>query len=324
MGRHQPLILAALAAVLLLILPLAADMFWLSLLVHILVFGLLALSVDLLIGHVGLFPMGHAAFFAVAAYTAAICEARHGLPTIIAAPAGLLAAMALAALFGIAVRTKGVYFILVTLAMGFIISGMSVSMTNLTGGDNGITDVPFPALGSWAVQTLHQFYYLALALVALCVWAYKVFISSPHGLTLHGIRESGVRMDSLGYNVLAHKYLAFILSGSLAGMAGLLYIYSNRFVSPETAAFHVSAEVALMAIIGGSGTILGPFVGAALVTVLKNVVGAYLHYWALIMGLVFIATVLWAPYGIMGLIKRARGKDAAGDSMTCQSPVQGE
>lgn len=280
------------------------DTFWVSLIMQILIFGLLALSVDLLIGHVGIFPLGHAAFFAVAAYTTAILEVRHGQPTILAAPAGIAAALILAIGFGLAVRTKGVYFILVTLAMGHIVWGIATRWSSFTGGDNGVSNVPLPKLGPLAISGLHSYYYLVLVVVVLCALGYRVLIRSPFGLTLRGIRQSESRMRSLGYWVGVHKYAAFLLSGLLAGIAGVLYIYLNRFVSPPTAAFHLSAEVSLMAIVGGSGTILGPFIGSVVILGIRNYVSAYVARWATVMGVVFILTVLYAPHGVMGLVGR--------------------
>jgi branched-chain amino acid transport system permease protein len=287
-----------------LIAPHILDTFWVSLIMQILVFGLLALAVDLLIGHVGIFPLGHAAFFAVAAYTTAILEARHGQPTIIASFAGVASALILAVVFGLAVRTKGVYFILVTLAMGHIVWGVATRWSSFTGGDNGVGNIPLPKFGSFLVPDLRSYYYIVLIVVILCTLAYRVVVRSPFGITLRGIRESESRMRSLGYHVAAHKYAAFLLSSGLAGVAGVLYVYLNRFVSPPSAAFHLSAEVSLMAIVGGSGTILGPFLGSVVILGIRNYVSAHLTQWATVMGVIFILTVLYAPKGLMGLIGR--------------------
>ena len=282
--------------------PHLVDTFWVGLIMHILVFGLMALAVDLLIGHVGIFPLGHAAFFAVAAYTTAIMEARHAQPTLVASLAGIASALILATVFGLSVRTKGVYFILVTLAMGYIVWGVATRWTSFTGGDNGVGNIPLPKLGSLVVSGLHSYYYVVLAVVTGSVLGYRVLVRSPFGLTLRGIRESESRMRSLGYNVGVHKYAAFLISSGLVGIAGVLYVYMNRFVSPATAEFHLSAEVALMAIVGGSGTILGPFLGSLIILGIRNYVSAFIMEWATVMGVVFILTVLYAPKGLLGLM----------------------
>jgi branched-chain amino acid transport system permease protein len=304
MGRIV-LLLLALAA---LAVPLFAGEFWVSLTTQIVIFGLLALSVDLLLGHAGLFSLCHAAFFAVAAYTTAILQVRYAVPTIAAAPAGILAGTLLALVYGCAVRTRGVYFILITLALGYIVWGVAYRWASFTGGDNGVTHVPFPAIGSLQVTGATSYYYVVLAVAGACALAYRVLVTSPFGLTLRGLKSSESRMRSLGYSAGRHLYVAFVLSGLLASIAGVLYVYHNRFVNPVAASFPVSVEAVLMAIIGGTATIAGPFLGSAIILLLRNWVSGYVHYYTAIMGFVFIVTVLWAPDGIMGLIRKRRIK----------------
>jgi branched-chain amino acid transport system permease protein len=299
------LVIIAIAAVV----PLLAGEFWVTLLTQIMIFGLLALSADMLLGNAGLFSLCHASFFAVAAYATAILQVRHGVPTILAAPAGILAGTLLSALFAFSVRTRGVYFILITLAFGYIVWGVAYRWASFTGGDNGVTNVPYPAVESFAITNYFQYYYLVLFVVLLCVWAYSVLVSSPFGLTMRGIKSSEARVRSLGFDVSRHLYSAFVLSGLMASIAGVLYVYYNRFINPAAASFPVSVEAVLMAIIGGSGTILGPFIGSGIILVLRNWVSGYVHFYHGILGLVFIATVLWAPKGLMGLIARWRSGD---------------
>jgi len=271
---------------------------------QILIFGLLALSVELLLGHIGLFSVCQAAFFAVSAYTVAILQVKYGQPTIVAVPAGLGAAIILSLIYGIAVRTSGVYFILVTIALGHVFWGISWTWVSFTNGEGGITNVPAPAVGSLTITSHSSYYYIVLAVVALCVVGYRTLTRSPFGLTLRGIRESESRMRGLGYNIAAHKYTAFVLAGTLSGIAGLLYIYFNRFVSPANAEFFLSIEVALMVLVGGTGTILGPFIGSAIMLGLRNYVSAYIDQWMIVMGLIFIITMLWTPDGVLGVIRR--------------------
>jgi len=300
--RKWPLLLCAVAAAL--FAPLYLGPFWLSLLMQILIFGLLALSVELLLGHIGLFSVCQAAFFAVSAYTVAILQVKYGQPTIVAVPAGLGAAIILSLIYGIAVRTSGVYFILVTIALGHVFWGISWTWVSFTNGEGGITNVPAPAVGSLAITSHSSYYYIVLAVVALCVLGYRTLTRSPFGLTLRGIRESESRMRGLGYNIAAHKYTAFVLAGTLSGIAGLLYIYFNKFVSPANAEFFLSIEVALMVLVGGTGTILGPFIGSAIMLGLRNYVSAYIHQWMIVMGVIFIVTMLWTPDGVLGVIRR--------------------
>jgi len=300
------LILAALAAAL--VLPYAAGPFWTGLVTQMYIFGLLALSVDLLLGHAGLFSLTHASFFAVSAYTVAILQVRYNVPTALAAPAGILAGTLLAFVFGLAVRTRGVYFILITIAFGYVVWGVAHRWSSFTGGDNGVTNVPFPAVGAAAITSHTQYYYLVLAAIIVCGLGYRVFMRSPFGLGLRGIKASESRMQSLGFRTSAHLYAAFVLSGALASFAGVLYVYYNKFVNPVAASFPVSVEAALMAIVGGTGTIIGPFLGAAVVLGLRNWVSSFFELHASIMGVVFIATVLWAPQGLVGIAGRIRAR----------------
>ena len=302
--------LAALALGALLLLPPVAGPYWTGLVTLIYIFGLLALSVDLLLGHAGLFSLTHASFFAVSAYTVAILQVRYAVPTALAAPAGILAGTLLALVFGLSVRTRGVYFILITIAFGFVVWGVAHRWSSFTGGDNGVTNVPFPAAGPLAIGSHTQYYYLVLLAVIACALGYRVLVRSPFGLGLRGIKAAETRMKSLGYRTTLHLYAAFVLSGALASFAGVLYVYYNKFVNPVAASFPISVEAALMAIIGGSGTIIGAFIGSAVVLGLRNWVSSFFELHAAVMGLVFIATVLWAPDGLVGLAKRLHKRGA--------------
>lgn len=302
-------VLAALLAAV----PLVAGEFWLGLVTHILIFGLLALSVDLLLGHAGLFSLGHASFFAVSAYTVAILQVRYGVATLPAAAAGLALGTLLSAVFGIVVRTRGVYFILITLALGYIVWGVAYRWASFTGGDNGVTNVPYAQVAGYAFDSATKYYYLVLVFIGLACAAYWVLIKSPFGLTLRGIKASESRMRSLGYNVSMHLYVAFVLSGFLASLAGVLYVFHNRFVNPVMASFQISVEAALMTIVGGLATIVGPFLGAGVILVLRNWVGGFFQYYHAVLGLVFIITILWAPGGIMGLVRKLRASVSGGE-----------
>ena len=292
------------------LLPHVAGAFWTGLVTQMYIFGLLALSVDLLLGHAGLFSLCHASFFAISAYTTAILQVRHAVPTALAAPAGVLAGVLLALVFAFAVRTRGVYFILITLAFGYVVWGVAHRWSSFTGGDNGITNVPFPAVGTVRVDSHTEYYYVVLVVAALCALGYRILVASPFGLALRGIKASETRMRSLGYHSDLHLYAAFVVSATLASLAGVLYVYYNRFINPVAASFQISVEAALMAIIGGTGTIVGPFIGSAIILGLRNWVSSFFELYAAVMGLVFIAAVLWAPDGLVGLLARVRARMA--------------
>jgi len=304
--RNYKVILTLVVLALAVAAPLFAGPFWMTLITQIYIYGLLALSVDLLLGHAGLYSLCQASFFAVAAYTTAILQVRYGFSTLVAAPAGLMAGTLLAVLYGAAVRTRGVYFILITIALGFILWGAVYRWASFTGGDNGITNVPPPSIGGVSITSQSAYYYFVLAVVILCAAGYRILIRSPFGLSLRGIKGSESRMRSLGYRTTMHLYAAFVLSGVIASLAGVLYVYYNRFINPVAASFQISVEVSLMAIVGGSGTIIGPFIGAGVFLGLRNWVSSFFELHTAIIGVVFIATVLWAPSGIVGLIERGR------------------
>lgn len=306
--RPYRAILGLLALSAALLAPLLVGPFWMTLITQIYIYGLLALSVDLLLGHAGLYSLCHASFFAVAAYATAILQVRYGQPTLIAGPAGIIAGTLLAMLYGVSVRTRGVYFILITIALGYIVWGAIYRWASFTGGDNGITNVPPPSVAGVTVGSQTAYYYLVLAVVLLCALGYRIFIKSPFGLSLRGIKASESRMRSLGYRTTRHLYVAFAISGAMASLAGVLYVYYNRFISPVAASFQISVEVSLMAIVGGSGTIIGPFLGSGIVLGLRNWVSSFFELHAAIMGIVFIATILWAPDGIVGLADRLRAR----------------
>lgn len=298
--KHGLAATGVVAAVLLLIAPQVLDTFWVSNLVQILVFGLFALSVSFLLGHAGMLPLGHAAFFAAGAYGTAYLQVVMGQSIAVSVAGGIGLAVLLGTLFSFAVRTTDVYFLLVTLALGMVVWGLAHSWTSVTRGENGIGGVVLPEMSGVDFADLHSYYYVVLAIVAATAVGYYVLVRSPFGLTLRGIRESQARMRTLGYNVIAHKAAAFILSAFIAGVAGVLYIYWNNFVSPPTAGLLRSAEAKLAAIIGGPTTILGAWFGAGVIVLIRNYLSAVMARYLTVMGLVFMAVALFFPKGVVG------------------------
>ena len=290
------------AAVLVLaaLLPLGLSTYEIGLASEVLIFGILAMSIDILAGFAGRTSLGHGAIFGVATYVVVYANTQAGYPPAVAFVLGVLAASALAAIFAlIAVRTSGVYFLLLTLALGMIVWGICVRWTGVTGGENGLRGDIRPAL----LNVQRNFYWLVLAAAALASLAMWRFVRSPFGLTLRGIRDSESRMRSLGYDVPLHLFVGFTVSGFFAGVAGAIYAYYNNFVSPSTVALAQSVEGLLMAIVGGIGTLFGAFVGAATIIVLQNAVSAYTERWPTALGIVFIVVIIFAPEGIVGTIR---------------------
>jgi branched-chain amino acid transport system permease protein len=276
----------------------------LTLLIQALISAIFAMSLDLLLGYTGLPSLGHAAYFGVAAYAVAILAVDAGAGFLTCLLAALAAAGVTAALFGVlAIRATGTYFLMITLALGMVVWGLAFRWVSMTKGDNGISGVSRPALGlPWDLAAPLAFFYFTLACAALAWLLLGLLVRSPFGLTLKGIRESESRMKSLGYDVWLHKYLAFVLSGVFAGFAGALWAYYNGFVSPVDVQLVTSVEALLMVALGGSGTLVGPALGAVLIVFLKNFVSVYTKRWLLILGAVYIGVILFAPRGIVGAL----------------------
>jgi branched-chain amino acid transport system permease protein len=194
---------------------------------------------------------------------------------------------------------------MITLALGMVVWGLAFRWVSMTKGDNGIAGVPRPELPlPWSLSAPLPFFYFALVAAALAWAAMGVLVRSPFGLGLKGIRESESRMRALGYSVWLHKYLAFVISGFFAGVAGVLWAYYNGFVGPVDVQLVTSVETLLMVALGGPGTLAGPALGAALIVFLKNFVSVYTKRWLLILGAVYIGVILWAPRGVLGAFSR--------------------
>jgi branched-chain amino acid transport system permease protein len=282
--------------------PLLLSSYHVDLATRILIFAVLAMSIDVLAGFVGRTSLCHGAIFGVATYVVIWGMAKAGLPAVPAFLGGVVAATLVAALFGLlAVRTSGVYFLLLTVALGMVVWGICLRWTGVTGGENGLRGQD---MRPGFLVARENFYWLVLAVAALAAWGMQRFVNSPFGLSLRGIRDSESRMRALGYNVPLHLFVGFAVSGFFAGVAGALYAFFNEFVSPSSVAMGQSVSGLLMAIVGGIGTLFGSFIGAAAIIMLENTVSWYTDRWQAVLGLVFILTMIFAPEGILGAIRR--------------------
>jgi len=283
-------------------LPQVLPLYFTHLVLLTVIYGLSAMSLDVLAGYTGLTSFGHATYFGTAAYTVGILTTQHHVAPVVAAGAGVGAAVLLAAAYGLlATRAVGVYFLIITLALGMGTWGLAYRWSSVTGGDNGLPGIPPLDLGlPWSLAEPRNLYYLVLAVFCVAAFLLYRLVHSPFGLTLRGIRESEGRMRMLGYNTWLHRYVAFVVAGGFAGVAGVLYAFYNRFVSPPDLHLAASAEAVLMVILGGAGTLFGPLAGAGIVVFLRNLVSAYTQRWMLILGVVFVLTVLYAPQGVAG------------------------
>lgn len=278
-------------------LPAALTGYQTSLATLILIYSLLAMSIDIMAGYAGRTPLCHGAIFGVATYVVMYYVTTSGGSPWLGMLYGIGMAAAVSLIFALlAVRTSGVYFLLLTLALGMVIWGVCQRWTSVTGGENGLRGTVRP---DWLLDpTRFYFFVLTVALVATFImWR---FVSSPFGLSLKGIRESESRMKSLGYQSTRHLVIGFVFSGIMAGVAGVMYALFNSFVSPSSVALAQSVKGLLMAIIGGVGTLFGGIVGAAAIIILENVVSSFTERWSMVLGLLFVFTMIFAPEGIVG------------------------
>jgi branched-chain amino acid transport system permease protein len=293
------------AAILVAVLALATlpawvgNSYYINIASQILLWAVLALALNVLVGYAGLTSLGHAGLFAFGGYTAALLlDAGHGHLT--ANLAAILATLLATAVFAVlALRATGIGFLMITLAIGQILWGIAYRWAGLTNGDNGVNVSTRPAPFGLSLSAAPAFYYATLAVFLIAVLSMAVFVRSPFGASLAGTRDQPRRMTALGYNVWLIRFLAILFSGFWAGIAGLLFIYYNQFISPQVVALTTSAEALLMVISGGSGTLLGPIFGAAIVVIMKNVVSAYIERWNLVLGVIFILIISFMPEGLV-------------------------
>lgn len=281
--------------------PYLTTSFYVNLVSEVMIFGLLAMSIDILAGFSGLVPLGHAGIFGISAYVVGYLLTKSAIPIYVAIPLGVIASTLSAAVFAvIAIRTAGVYFLMVTLAEGMIVWGIAYRWASVTGAENGIRGIHRPEI----IGEYWQFYYLVLVVFVILAACMDRLVNSPFGLTLKGIRESESRMRTLGYNISLHKFIGFTVTGFTAGVGGALYALYNGFVSPSTVEFAKSAEGVLMVIVGGVGTLYGAVIGAGVIIFTRNIVSLYTSRWPIVMGLIFVVTILFARDGIAGGSRR--------------------
>ena len=199
----------------------------------------------------------------------------------------------------LALRGTGLGFVMITVALGQIVWGVAYRWISLTNGDNGIAIRGRPSPLGLSLASPAGFYWATLAVFLVAVASMAVFVASPFGASLRGTRDQPRRMNALGYHVWMVRFLAFLFSGFWSGVAGLLYLYYNQFVSPQAVALTASAEALLMVISGGTATLLGPLVGAALVVIVKNVASAYIERWNFVLGAIFVVIVVFMPDGLV-------------------------
>lgn len=282
----------------------------------ILIAAMAAASVSFLVGEAGLASLGHGAIAGTASYGIAWAY-KQGWDTGLSIVLAIALTLAVSFIYGVlTMRTSGIYFLMVTLAIGMLIYGLAFRMSSVTGGDNGLL-LQRPewinARDNWWI-----FYYLVLALLIITTLVLWVVARSPFGASLRGVRDNESRMRSLGYSVSGYKVAAFMISGFVAGISGVLGAWNTQSVSPESVNVETSILLIVMVILGGVGTLFGPLVGAAIVIIVKFTVSSYVDRWQTLLGIVFIIVILLAREGLVGSvtklsnrIRRRRARRAA-------------
>jgi branched-chain amino acid transport system permease protein len=305
--------------VVLIILSQTLSSYYLVLSTRILIFAIFAMSLDLLVGYTGRSSLGHAAFFGFAGYATGLFALRVANNLVLTIGVSVLVTLVMSLAFSaLALRAKGVYFLMLTLALSQVIWGIAFEWRALTGGDDGLPGIPRPVVGSFALTNSPSFFLFTGGLFVISSAILLLIVRSPFGLTLQGIRESSSRMAALGYNVWLHEYLAFLIASVFAGAAGSLLAYQNGIVSPTQLQVVTSAEALLMVILGGAGTMVGPFMGSIVVVLLEYLVSQHTERWVTALGIIYILVVVGAPRGLYPPLRDAvmrllrRGKAAGG------------
>jgi len=282
----------------LLLVPFFAGRFYVYILAVIFVWGLLAMSLNLLVGHGGASQFHHGAFSGVGAYTAGLILSKTTLPAWVGLCAGPLAAALSGLLIGaFCVRLNKLYFGMLQISLGSLVWIVALRWYSLTNGDDGIHGIPMPELLSGSIPS----YYFLLLVVSACLGLMYLILKSPFGATLRAVRDNPQRCEAVGINVRRHQLMAIVIATFFAGVAGVLFVVLEGSVFPDMLFWVLSLEIFIMCLLGGWYTFFGPMLGAAIMVALRTFVGSYTEYWTLILGVVLILLIFFLPEGIMGI-----------------------
>ena len=302
--KRGALALIVIAALLIAVPLVIRNEFYINLASQILIYALLAVSLNLLLGYGGMVSLGHASFLGLTAY-ATILFFTWGAGQLSAAILAIVFSTLCGALFGVlALRATGIGFLMITLALGQIVWGIAYRANTLTDGDNGLRFPARPQPFGIDIASAPKFYWFTLIVFALALFVIWRLTQSPFGAALQGARDQPRRMRMLGHNVWLIQWFAFVLASFWGSVAGLLYVYYNLFISPHAISLQQSAEVLLMAILGGASTFTGPIVGAIIITLVKNLVSSYVDRWNTLLGAIFVIVILFMPFGLVPGVKQ--------------------
>lgn len=306
MRRSVVLLAVGVALALLLVAPRFLGPWQVGILTKVLIFAILAMSLDLLMGYAGLPSLGQSAYFGTAAYTVGLLTTRLTANFWLNLGAGLAAATLLAALFGLlALRARAVTFLMITLALAQVVWALANSGRAVTRGADGLPGIGRPDLGflPWSSHSAANYYYFVFFFFAVTALVLYSIVRSPFGLALMGIRDNELRMRALGYNTWLHLYVAFVIAGAFAGLAGMLDVYFNSIVTPASAGVMISADPMLMIILGGPATLFGAALGAAIIVPLTEIVSVFTQHWLIVLGGLYILVMIFARQGLLGVLK---------------------
>ncbi|MBU4371263.1 MAG: branched-chain amino acid ABC transporter permease [Proteobacteria bacterium] len=286
--------------IVLLLCPLFLPRFYVYLVSIILLYGLLATSLNLVLGYGGIYQFHHAVFYGVGAYGTTLMLTKTGLPAIFAFIAGPLVSAAFGLVLGIiCIRLSKLYFGMLQISLGSLVWAIVYRWYSFTGGDDGIHGIPMPEM----LSSPKSAYYFTLIITLVSLFIMWKIIRSPFGSALQGIRDNPVRSEMIGINVRMHQLLSLVLAGFFAGVAGSLFVVVDNTVFPDMLFWTLSLEIVIMCLLGGGFTFLGPRLGAAVIIALRTFVSTYTDYWALVLGIIMMLVIFFLPNGILGYVE---------------------
>jgi branched-chain amino acid transport system permease protein len=293
--------------IILLVLPPIIPRFYIYMLAVIFVTALVAMSLNMVVGHGGLFQFHHGAFYGVGAYTVALMLTKTSLPIWV----GFVAAPIVAALVGLligafCVRLTRLYFGMLQISLGSLLWAIAFRWYSLTNGDDGIHGITMPSF----ISSQNSAYYFVLIVVSICLILMYILFKSPFGETLQAIRDNPERCEAIGINVRRHQLVAIVIATFFAGIAGVLFVVVEGSVFPDLMFWVFSLEIFIMCLLGGWFTFAGPILGAAIMVSLRTFVGIYTEYWTLILGIILILLIFFLPEGVWGYIMEKFGRQA--------------
>jgi branched-chain amino acid transport system permease protein len=293
----KSLLLIGAIFIVLLLLPPILPRFYTYILALIFVTSLLAMSLNVVLGHGMIFQFHHGVFYGVGAYATALMLSKTSLPMWIGFIAGPIAAALVGLLIGwFCVRLTRLYFGMLQISLGSLIWAIAFRWYAFTGGDDGIHGIPMPPF----ISSLKSAYYFILIILVICLIALYLILKSPFGRTLEAIRDNPQRCEAVGVNVRRHQLMAIVIATFFAGIAGVLFVVLEGSVFPDLLFWVLSLEIFIMCLLGGWFTFAGPILGAAIMVSLRTFVGIFTEYWTLILGVVLILLIFFLPEGVMG------------------------